>query len=93
MLKEMLSEMIAYSRETSASVHRGLKGGLHLYLNKKTDGFHLVLMRKECYPSLQEWNTVIAFWPWRVVLNPQQKQDGKFNYLVGVIPDRFVYDE
>ena len=88
MLKQILFEMIAECRESPAVVHQSLKGGLHIYMNKQADGFHLVLMRKETMPSLQEWNTVIAFWPWKVILNPKNTQDGKFNFLTGVIPDR-----
>ena len=90
MLKQMLHEMIETTRETPAAIHQSLKGGLHIYLRKEADGFHLVLMRKGVDPSMQEWNTVIAYWPWRVILNPKRSCDEhKINYfLTGVIPDR-----
>jgi len=43
-----------------------LNHGLILHLRRYVDkpGYMLTLIREGVDPSVQEWNTVIAFWPW-----------------------------
>lgn len=95
-LDKMLADMVATTRTSPIAVHQGpLKGGLHIYLRHEEDGYHLVLMRQKLKPSLQEWNTVLAYWPWdvmRTAPKPQASADEhEINFfLTGVIPERKV---
>lgn len=92
MLEQMLRDMVDTCRMSKIAVHQGpLKGGLHIYLRKEDDGFHLVLMRKLVSPSFREWNTVLSHWPWPVFIPTPKKSvaENKINYfLTAVIPDR-----
>jgi len=90
MLEKMLDDMVSVVLANEIAVHKALKGGLHIYLRHEDDGFHLALMRKGVYPSMNEWNVVLAAWPWHVIKNPEKKLDEhRINFfLTAVIPDR-----
>lgn len=92
MLEKMLADMVDTCRTSPIAVHQGpLKGGLHIYLRKEDDGFHLVLMRQKVWPSYREWNTVIGLWPWAIEIpKPNRSTDEhEINFfMTAIIPEK-----
>ena len=92
-LEAILENLINLTRDTGENdVHAKLKGNLHIwvryYAGKKM--FRLSIGRPKVAPSMQEWNTTLARWPWRVIANPTKSQDehALSFFLSAHIPDR-----
>jgi hypothetical protein len=74
MLKPLIQTMLAEaSLKENAPVERKLPGGLHIAIavtKSRTPGVekdvHLSLARDKVYPSMEEWKTVLANFPYRV---------------------------
>jgi len=59
--------MIQALKETGTVQRYKLKSGLHITLyGNSADKYKLILWRDKVYPSQQEWETVLKFWPYPV---------------------------
>jgi len=67
-------------------VHITLGRGLNIWITADVDEtIHIQLGRRKSEPSLQEWNTVLKYWPWSINAAPQKEIDGDWTYLNAVI--------
>ena len=68
MLEKLLQEMVNKALESEGAIEKGLKHGLYIHLKKYPDEpkFMLTIFREGVDPSAQEWNTVIAHWPYEL---------------------------
>jgi len=67
MLTKILERMIQAFKETGAVQRYKLNSGLHITLyGNSLDKYKLILWRGKVFPSQQEWETVLKFWPYPV---------------------------
>lgn len=66
MLEAILEKLVKDALETNEPVQKQLQHGLHLHLRKyeQEPYFMLTIFREGVGPSAQEWNIVIAHWPY-----------------------------
>lgn len=64
MLTEIIQELIEKAQASGKVKEKELKGGLHLHIRPGDSDMTLTLYRYAVYPSAQEWNIVIAHWPY-----------------------------
>ena len=67
MLTKILEQLIQAFNQTRTVQRYKLKNGLHITLyGTSTDKYKLILWRDKVFPSQQEWETVLKFWPYPV---------------------------
>jgi len=61
--KKLLNEIV---NSIDHRVSHALPGGLVLHLREdlERNGYMLTIYRRGVEPSVQEWNIVVAHWPW-----------------------------
>lgn len=66
MLTEILANAIVACQKAGQEkgYNQPLGHGLNIHMRKIGDGVMLTIWREVVDPSAQEWNTVIAYWPW-----------------------------
>jgi hypothetical protein len=72
------------------SVHTKLAHGLHVWVRSNGNQYHLAICRKKTKPSLREWNTCCAHWPYKLAMIPtpvasQDEHNINF-YLSSILP-------
>jgi len=65
-LQKTIRELLYSADHSKIAVSAELKHGLHLHVRKKGHAYIFTIYRLGVSPSVQEWNTCIAHWPYQI---------------------------
>jgi hypothetical protein len=87
-LEHALEDLIAAADAADPNAAKiKLGGGLNVNLRRDGNQYRLILWRGGTYPSMREWNTVCAHWPYPIgAPNPNKGTYKGRYYLQGNIP-------
>lgn len=66
MLTQIIQKLIDKAMASGEPQDKPLEHGLYLFIRPSESGLTLTIYRIGVDPSACEWNTVIAFWPWKL---------------------------
>lgn len=66
MLTQILQELLDKIASGASSADKPLKHGLNILMRACEGGVLLTIWREVTDPGANEWNTVIAFWPYPI---------------------------
>lgn len=92
-LSQILEDQLAIAqRNAGTRIIRRLKGGLRIELVTVSNEVRLTLARDDKYPSLQEWVTVMAHWPYPVmkVTAAPKRRGSRYTVSARLVPSTMM---
>lgn len=86
-LKNVLSNLVDYSRRSGQPARMRLGHGLTVGVLVEGNAVRVQLQRSDVYPALAEWKTIVNHWPipCTVVAEPKPIKDVSTYYLIGKV--------